>query len=76
MYPGDYRHIVCQNLLIINISVYFYALIPYLLVYNARDFTQIIYFVGGMRIIDKNNVFQSFSDRKITCRPYFFSGFF
>jgi hypothetical protein len=30
---------------------------------------QILYFVGGVRIINRNNVFHSFPDREITCPP-------
>jgi hypothetical protein len=37
-----------------------------------QDFAQILYFVGGVRIINRNNVFHSFPDREITCPPYFF----
>jgi len=38
--------------------------------YNVLDFTQILYFAGGVPIINKNNMFHSFSDREITffCR--------
>ena len=32
--------------------------------HNAQDFAQILYFTGGVRIINKNNVFHS-----NTCRP-------
>ena len=38
----------------------FYLDIPYLGLHNAQDFAQILYFAGGVRIIDKNNVFHSF----------------
>jgi hypothetical protein len=31
--------------------------VPYLGLYNAQDFAQILYFVGGVRIINRNNVF-------------------
>jgi hypothetical protein len=34
--------------------------IPYLGLYNVQDFAQILDFVGGVRIINKNNVFHSF----------------
>ena len=33
-----------------------------LLVHNAQDFAQILHFVGGVRIINRNNVLHSFSD--------------
>jgi hypothetical protein len=46
--------------------------VPYLGLYNAQDFAQILYFVGGVRIINRNNVFHSFPDREITCLPCFF----
>jgi hypothetical protein len=46
--------------------------IPYLGFYNAQDFAQIFYFVGGVRIINRNNVLHSFTDREITCLPCFF----
>ena len=46
--------------------------IPYLALHNAQDFAQILYFVGGVRIINRNNVFHSFPDREITCPPCFF----
>jgi hypothetical protein len=39
--------------------------LPYLGLYNA----QILYFVGGVCIINRNNVFHSFPDREITCPP-------
>jgi hypothetical protein len=42
-----------------------------LLVHNAQDFAQILHFVGGVRIINRNNVLHSFPDREITCPPYF-----
>jgi hypothetical protein len=45
--------------------------IPYLGFYNAQDFAQIFYFEGGVRIINRNNVFHSFTDREITCLPCF-----
>ena len=47
-------------------------LISYLGLYNAQDFAQILYLVGGVRIINRNNVFHSFPDREITCPPCFF----
>ena len=47
-------------------------ILPYLGLYNAQDFAQILYFVGGVRIINSNNVFHSFPDREITCLPCFF----
>ena len=43
--------------------------LPYLGLYNAQDFAQILYLVGGVRIINRNNVFHSFPDREITCPP-------
>jgi hypothetical protein len=43
--------------------------IPYLGLHNAHDFDQILYLVGGVRIIKRNNVFHSFPDREITCLP-------
>ena len=43
--------------------------VPYLGLYNAQDFAQILEFVGGVRIINRNNVFHSFPDREITCPP-------
>jgi hypothetical protein len=46
-------------------------MLPYLGLYNAQDFAQILYFVGGVRIINRNNVLHSFPDRKITCLPRF-----
>ena len=39
---------------------HFYFAIPYLGLHNAQDFAQILYFAGGVRIINKNNVFHSF----------------
>ena len=41
--------------------------IPYLGLHNAQDFAQILYFVGVVRIINRNNVFHSFPDQEITC---------
>jgi len=35
-------------------------MLPYLGLHNAQDFAQIIYFAGGVRIINKNNVLHSF----------------
>ena len=46
--------------------------IPYLGLHNAQDFAQILYFVGGVHIINRNNVFHPFPDREITCPPCFF----
>jgi hypothetical protein len=46
--------------------------LPYLGLYNVQDFAQILYLVGGVRIINRNNVFHSFPDREITCPPCFF----
>jgi hypothetical protein len=46
--------------------------VPYLGLHNVQDFAQILYFVGGVRIINRNNVFHSFPDREITCPPCFF----
>ena len=46
--------------------------IPYLGLHNAQDFAQILYFVGGVRIINRSNVFHSFPDQEITCPPCFF----
>ena len=43
--------------------------LPYLGLHNAQDFVQILYFVGGVRIINRNNVFHSFPDREIACPP-------
>jgi hypothetical protein len=36
--------------------------LPYLGLYNGQDFAQILYLVGGVHIINRNNVFHSFSD--------------
>jgi hypothetical protein len=49
-----------------------YNLLPYLGLYNVQDFAQILYLVGGVRIINRNNVFHSFPDREIKCPPCFF----
>jgi hypothetical protein len=49
------------------INFYKYLHVPYLGLYNAQDFTQILYFVGGVRIINRNNVFHSFPDGKSQC---------
>ena len=46
--------------------------LPYLGLNNAQDFAQILYFVGVVCIINRNNVFHSFPDREITCPPCFF----
>jgi hypothetical protein len=46
--------------------------LPYLGLYNVQYFAQILYLVGGVRIINRNNVFHSFPDREITCPPCFF----
>ena len=46
--------------------------ILYLGLHNAKDFAQILYFVGGVHIINRNNLFHSFPDREITCPPCFF----
>jgi hypothetical protein len=46
--------------------------LPYLGLYNVQDFAQILYFVGGVHIINRKNVFHSFQDREITCLPCFF----
>jgi hypothetical protein len=43
--------------------------LPYLGLYNAHDFAQILLFVGGVCIINRKNVFHSFPDREITCPP-------
>ena len=43
--------------------------LPYLGLHNAQDFAQILYLVGGVCIINRNNVFHSFPDREITCLP-------
>jgi hypothetical protein len=48
------------------------VLLPYLGLYNVQYFAQILYLVGGVRIINRNNVFHSFPDREITCPPCFF----
>jgi hypothetical protein len=40
--------------------------------HKAQDFAQILYFVGGVCIINRNNVFHSFPDWEITCLPCFF----
>ena len=58
---GPFVHLVCLL-----------SLIPYLRLHNAQDFAQILYFVGGVRIINRNNVFHTFPDREITCPPCFF----
>ena len=50
----------------------FHLILPYLGLYNAQDFAQILYLVGGVRIINRNHVFHSFPDREITCPPCFF----
>jgi hypothetical protein len=34
--------------------------------YNALDFTYILYYAGGVWIINKKNMFHLFSDREIT----------
>jgi hypothetical protein len=49
--------------------------LPYLGLYNVQDFAQILYLVGGVRIIYRNNVFHSFPDREITCPPCFLEMF-
>jgi hypothetical protein len=41
--------------------------LPYLWLHNVQDFAQILYFVGGVHIINRNNVFHSFPDQEITC---------
>ena len=46
--------------------------IPYLGLHNAQDFAHILYYVGVVHIINRNNAFHSFPDRKITCPPCFF----
>ena len=61
-----------DNALRLPCVTFIYKKIPYLGLYNAQDFAQILYFVGGVRIINKNNVFHSFPDREITCLPCFF----
>jgi hypothetical protein len=48
------------------------VLLPYLGLYNVQYFAQILYLVGGVHIINRNNVFHSFPDREITCPPCFF----
>jgi hypothetical protein len=47
-------------------------IVPYLGLYNAQDFAHILYLVGDVRIINRNNVFHSFPDREIKCPPCFF----
>ena len=47
-------------------------IVPYLGLYNAQDCAQILYLVGGVRIINRNNVFHSFPEREIKCPPCFF----
>ena len=49
----------------------FHTCVPYLGLHNVQDFAQILYFVGGVRIINRNNVFHSFPDQEITCPPCF-----
>ena len=51
---------------------FFLVQLPYLGLYNVQDFAQILYFVGGVCIINRNNVFHSFPDQEITCLPCFF----
>ena len=48
-----------------------YPYLPYLGLHNTQDFAQILYFVGEVRIINRNHVFHSFPDREITCPPCF-----
>ena len=52
---------MCVKIMIIEFT--------FLGLHNAQDFAQILYFVGGVRIINRNNVFHSFPDREITCPP-------
>ena len=59
---------ICKN----NFGLEKYLTIPYLGLHNAQYFAQILYLVGGVRIINRNNVFHSFPDREITCPPCFF----
>ena len=66
-----------ETFVIIFFQIDFYdrimkAHLPYLGLYNAQDFAQILYLVGGVCIINRNNVFHSFPDREITCPPCFF----
>jgi hypothetical protein len=56
--------------IVIDISLE--VVLPYLGLHNVQDFAQILYFVGVVRIINRNNVFHSFPDREITCPPCFF----
>ena len=37
--------------------------LQYLGLYNAQDFAHILYLVGGVRNINRNNVLHSFPDR-------------
>jgi hypothetical protein len=40
-----------------------------------QDFAQILYFVWGVCIINRNNVFHSFPDQEITCLPCFYQSY-
>ena len=40
--------------------------VPYLGLYDAQDFVQILYLVGGVHTINRNNVLHSFPDREIS----------
>ena len=44
-------------------------ILPYLGLYNAQDFAQILYFVGGVHIINRNSLFHPFPDQEITYPP-------
>jgi hypothetical protein len=56
----------------VNISLNSSSERKYLGLHNTQDFAQILYFVGVVHIINRNNVFHSFPDREITCPPCFF----
>ena len=49
-----------------------FLVLPYLGLHNAQDVSQILYFVGVVCIINRNNVFHSFPDWEITCPQCFF----
>jgi hypothetical protein len=46
-----------------------FTTVPYLGLHNAQDFAWILWFVGEVHIINRNNVFHSFPNREITCPP-------
>ena len=59
----------CYKIGLSQKTIPYYHLLS-LSMYNVLDFTWILYFAGGVCIINKNNMLHFFSDRKIICLPF------